>query len=171
MQVVKQVNHEQEQDLASWEASVSAWIDGESDAAPDSLDTPYGRQVWDTYHLIGDVLRNPDLAIKPSDLFYARVSKAIDAEPHVLAPRAPHRHKLVRKGLSGLAVAAAVASVAWVVIPNSSNPDGAATAPTEVMASADTADDGALRDYLDAHRDITGLGPVQQVSFEVRAQR
>jgi sigma-E factor negative regulatory protein RseA len=171
MQVVKRVNHEQDRDLASWEASVSAWIDGETDAAPDSLDTPYGRQVWDTYHLIGDVLRNPDLAIKPSDFFYARVSKAIDAEPHVLAPRATHRQRLLRKGLSGLAVAAAVASVAWVAIPNFSNPDASAPAPTEVMASVDAADDGVLRDYLDAHRDVTGLGPIQQVSFEARAQR
>src|SRR3546814_14489262 len=74
-------------ELPSWEASVSTWIDGEGEMRPEELDTPYGRQVWDSYHLIGDVLRNSDLAIKPSDFFYARISKAIDAEPHIVAPR------------------------------------------------------------------------------------
>src|SRR3546814_4327086 len=76
----------------------------------DELDSPYGRHVWDTYHLIGDVLRNNDLGIKPSERFYARMSKAIDDEPSIVAPQA-HRNAPMRLGLSGLAVAAAVASV------------------------------------------------------------
>src|SRR5690606_26689289 len=101
----------------AWEASVSSWVDGEADIRSEELDTPYGRQIWDTYHLIGDVMRSPDLAIQPSDRFYARVSAAIDAEPPIVAPSPLVRRHLMRNGLSGLAVAAAVASVAWMARP------------------------------------------------------
>jgi sigma-E factor negative regulatory protein RseA len=153
------------EEQASWEASVSTWIDGEGEIRPEELDTPYGRQVWDTYHLIGDVLRNQDLAIKPSDFFYARVSKAIDAEPHIVAPRMMRPHGPVRLGLSGLAVAAAVASVVWVALPYISGPGATEPASTQFIASA--SDDAGLRDYLDAHREIAGVNPVRQASFEV----
>src|SRR5690625_6846126 len=49
-----------------WEESVSTWVDGEAPIRPEELDSPYGRQLWDTYHLIGDVMRSQELAIKPS---------------------------------------------------------------------------------------------------------
>jgi sigma-E factor negative regulatory protein RseA len=162
MQIAEKTGHDQEQ--ASWEASVSTWIDGEGDIRPEDLDTPYGRQLWDTYHLIGDVLRSDGLAIKPSDFFYARVSKAIDAEPPIVAPRMLRRHGPVRMGLSGLAVVAAVASVVWVAMPYFQG-SGAGAPPVKVMANA--GDDGALADYLDAHREIAGVTPVRQASFEV----
>lgn len=165
MQADHQARHDADQEQASWESSVSTWIDGEGEIRPEELDTPYGRQVWDTYHLIGDVLRNQDLAIKPSDFFYARVSKAIDAEPHIVAPRMMRRHGSVRVGLSGLAVAAAVASVVWVALPYISGPGSTEPAATQVVASA--GDEAGLRDYLDAHREIAGVNPVRQVSFEV----
>lgn len=157
MQAVKE--HEQE---ASLEASISAWIDGEADIRPEDLDTPYGRQVWDTYHLIGDVLRSEELAIKPSDFLYARISRAIDEEPPIVAPRPPAIRRYARAGLSGLAVAAAVAAVAWVALPQlaGTNPDaGAAT----MLAASEPE---GLHDYVAAHRDFAGVGPVRQVSFE-----
>jgi len=69
-----------------FEARISAWVDGEERIRPEDLATPYGRQLWDSYHLIGDVLRSPSLALHPSPLFYARLSKAIDAEPAIIAP-------------------------------------------------------------------------------------
>src|SRR5690606_135524 len=167
MQVAHQAKHpEQEQDQPSWEASVSTWIDGEGEMRTEELDTPYGRQVWDTYHLIGDVLRNPDLAVKPSDLFYARVSKAIDAEPHIVAPRLLRRHGSMRLGLSGLAVAAAVATVVWVALPYVSGGDAGQAGTVQIVASAGD-EAAALRDYLDAHREIAGVNTVRQVSFEV----
>ncbi len=163
-----QVTHQskQEQEAASWEATVSTWIDGEGEIRPEELDTPYGRQVWDTYHLIGDVLRNPDLAIKPSDFLYARISKAIDAEPHIVAPRNLHRYGAVRIGLSGLAVAAAVASVVWVAMPYFGAPGAMDAAPGGTML-ASAQDDNHLRDYLEAHREIAGVSPIRQVSLEV----
>lgn len=170
----------QEQEPASWEALVSTWIDAEADIRPEDLDTPYGRHVWDTYHLIGDVLRSDDLAIRPSDLFYARVSKAIDAEPPIVAPGAG-RHLRLRSGLSGLAVAAAMASVVWVAFPyfSASSSDEVqdripvlASAASPAGASSGTSrSDVDLRDYLEAHRQIAGIGPVRQASFDVGAAR
>ncbi len=162
MQVANQARQDHEE--ASWEASVSTWIDGEGEIRSEELDSPYGRQLWDSYHLIGDVLRNQDLAIKPSDFFYARLSKAIDAEPSIVAPRNLHGHSPMRVGLSGLAIAAAVASVVWVALPYFSGSDAPASAPVQVIASA--GDDPALRDYLDAHREISGSSAVRQVSFD-----
>ncbi|NYT38328.1 hypothetical protein ERD78_15755 [Allopusillimonas soli] len=162
MQVAHQSKHEADTEQASWEASVSSWIDGEGEIRPEDLDSPYGRQVWDTYHLIGDTLRNPDLAVRPSDFFYARVSKAIDAEPHVVAPRAL-RHGALRAGLSGLAVAAAVATVVWVALPYFS--DENPSRQVQVMASA--SEDPGLGDYLEAHREVVGASPIRRASFEV----
>lgn len=170
MQAARQAKSDHEE--ASWEASVSAWIDGDGDIRPEDLDSPYGRQVWDTYHLIGDVLRNPDLAIKPTDFFYARLSKAIDAEPPIAAPRnLLHGHASVRVGLSGLAIAAAVATVVWVALPYFSGPEATGPAQVQVLASAN--DDPGLRDYLEAHRDISGSNgsAVRQVSFDSGVSR
>lgn len=156
-----------EEEAPSWERTVSGWIDGEGEIQSEDLDSPYGRQLWDTYHLIGDVLRSEDLAIKPTDLFYARVSKAIDAEPTILAP-ARHRTSAVRRGLSGLAIAAAVVTVVWVAMPYFATV-GAGNDQVQIVASA--ADDAGLRDYVDAHRQFAGVNPVRQVSFDAGALR
>jgi len=169
MQVAMKSGQDADQETAAWEASVSAWMDAQGEIRPEDLDSPYGRQVWDTYHLIGDVLRSEDLAIKSSSLFYARVSRMIDAEPPIVAP---HRRKLssMRLGLSGLAVAAAVASVAWVALPYFSGADAdAGHSQTRVLASAN--DDSGLHDYLEAHRQIAGVSAVRPVSYDGEGSR
>lgn len=156
MQANKQQEHQ-----ASLEASISAWIDAEADIRPEDLDTPYGRRVWDTYHMIGDVLRSEELAIRPSDFLYARISRAIDEEPPILAPHARPARRFARLGLSGVAAAAAVAAVAWVALPyfNATEP---ASPETPLLATTETE---GLYDYVAAHRDITGVGSVRPVSF------
>ena len=145
-----------------WEENISAWLDGEGELRPEDFDTPYGRQVWDTYHLIGDVMRSKDLAVQPSDLFYARLSKAVDNEPTVLAPR--RKPSVTRLGVSGLVVAAAIASVVWVLVPLFSvSPENRNQMASPVMASADEA---VLVDYVDAHRQFAGVNPVRHVSWQ-----
>ncbi|WP_376851476.1 sigma-E factor negative regulatory protein, partial [Bordetella pertussis] len=71
---------------SSWEESVSAWMDGEGseDFFPE-MSHPHGRQTWDTYHLIGDALRNADLAVSPSAQFQARLARALEAELPIVA--------------------------------------------------------------------------------------
>lgn len=151
----------------AWEASVSSWVDGEADIRAEELDTPYGRQLWDTYHLIGDVMRSPDLAIRPSERFYVRVSAAIEAEPPIVAPSPLVRRHLVRNGLSGLAVAAAVASVVWMARPFFFAPDAPpAAAPVVAQADEPEAADPGLADYMAAHQSMAGAGAVRQVSYD-----
>jgi len=148
----------------SLEASLSAWLDGEgSDEFPSLLDNPQGRRTWDTYHLIGDALRSGELAVQPSADFHARLTRALDAELPIVA--APRRRLPLRLGLSGLAVAAAVATVAWVAQPYLG---GAPAGDTQVLAdaSAPAIEDAGLRDYLEAHRQMAGPSAVRQVSFD-----
>jgi len=76
----------QDEDPHGLAARMSAWLDGQDDMRSEDVATPYARQVWDTYHLIGDVMRNDSLALKPSPVFYARLSEAIDAQPPIVAP-------------------------------------------------------------------------------------
>jgi len=105
---------------AEW---LSAYIDAEADldadSLPASLSTADGLARWDAYHLIGDVLRTPDLAQPVSAGFHARFLDALDQEaPIIAAPRrAPQRRFMTRYGLPGLAAAAAVASVTWMAQP------------------------------------------------------
>src|SRR3546814_13035135 len=95
------------------------------------------------------------------------MSKAIDDEPSIVAPQA-HRHAPMRLGLSGLAVAAAVASVVWVALPSFSE-SGTVPSQVQIVASADN--DAGLRDYLEAHRQIIGTSPVRPVSFDAGSAR
>jgi len=108
--------------------------------------------------------------LTPSAAFQSRLARALDAELPIVA--APRRRSPLRYGLSGLAVAAAVATVAWVAQPYLTG-----TPATEVRVLADasgtpaSADDAGLRDYLEAHRQMAGPSAVRQVSFDVGAGR
>ncbi|MGE8602823.1 sigma-E factor negative regulatory protein [Bordetella trematum] len=146
---------------ASFEELVSAWMDGEgSDDIINELVSEPGRKAWDTYHLIGDALRSSDLVIEPSEGFQARLSRALDAELPIVA--APKRRSPLRLGLSSLAVAAAVATVAWVAQPYLGSTD---TVSAPILADA-SRDERGLGDYLEAHRQMAGPSAVRQVSFE-----
>ncbi|HTD05506.1 sigma-E factor negative regulatory protein [Undibacterium sp.] len=46
-----------------------------------------GKQAWEMYHQIGDVLRSDELAVKLSVDFSARFAALLDAEPVILAPK------------------------------------------------------------------------------------
>jgi sigma-E factor negative regulatory protein RseA len=159
----------------SWEESVSAWMDGEgTEEWLDGLDVAEGKETWDTYHLIGDVLRNPGLSIDPSPAFRARLSAALANELPIVAPRRRSALRPVwRFGLSGFAAAAAVASVAWVAQPYMAGTADAPTAETRVLADASTAtaDDSNLSDYLEAHRQLAGPTAIRQVSFDAGTGR
>lgn len=143
-----------------WEESVSTWVDGEAPIRPEELDSPYGRQLWDTYHLIGDVMRRQELAIEPSERFYARVSKAIDEAPTVVAPG--RVRKSARRRWSGMAVAAALVLAVGVWFGMGANESsGPAEAPILVQAE----DELPWSDYLDAHQSLAGVAPARYASF------
>lgn len=139
----------------SLEESISVWLDGEQPIDAEQLDSPYGRQLWDNYHLIGDVLRSEELALEPSELFYARISKAIDDEPIVFAPNATKPPAWRRWTVPVAAVGAALVVTFWLAQPQSY------TEVTPVLASADD----MWADYIDAHKAMTGTAPAAYVSY------
>lgn len=81
------------------------------------------RASWSCYHLIGDALRSDDLAVSPatSSAFLAGFSTRFEQEPHVLAPTAmPVARRLLalrRRVVPAFAVAAAAATLTWIVVP------------------------------------------------------
>ena len=81
------------------------------------------RATWSRYHLIGDTLRSDDLAVSPaaSNAFLGGFAARFEAEAHVLAPAAmPVAQRLLslrRRVLPAFAVAAAAATLTWIVVP------------------------------------------------------
>ena len=143
----------------SWEERVSSWVDGEAPIRADELDSPYGRQLWDTYHLIGDALRSSDLSIEPSERFYARVSKAIDEEPTVFAPQRIRTPRWRR--WPGMAIAAAVVIALGVWLGLGSEQQTEFSAPLLVQASEEL----PWNDYIDAHLSVAGAAPARYASY------
>jgi sigma-E factor negative regulatory protein RseA len=81
------------------------------------------RAAWSSYHLIGDALRSDDLAVSPaaSSAFLNGFAARFANEPHVLAPAAmPVARRLLalrRRVVPAFAVAAAAATLTWIVVP------------------------------------------------------
>lgn len=180
MQNFKQHTEGQNASLDEVSLTISAWMDGDEIDLPSKLlDSEHGIEKWKLYHLIGDTLRTPELAIRHGDALVSRVHDAVAAEPAIIAipktklrevsPSQRNQHWFRRFGLPGLAVAAAVASVVWVARPlivpemNNGSPQMASTSATNVMAS--NADTPEVRDYVTAHRTMSGPSAVRQVSF------
>lgn len=160
--------------------AISAWMDGdEIDTATEALGSEHGIEQWKLYHLIGDTLRTPELAMVRGETLAARVHDAVAAEPVIIAAPRPSvqtenqqarkTHWMRRYGLPGLAMAAAVASVVWVARPliapemNNAASQMASASTANVVAS--NADMPAVRDYVSAHRLVSGPSAVRQVSF------
>ncbi|MBC8747717.1 sigma-E factor negative regulatory protein RseA [Paraburkholderia sp. WC7.3g] len=83
------------------------------------------RTAWSSYHLIGDALRSDDLAVSParSSAFLSGFAARLESEPHVLAPAAASASVtrrllgLRRRVVPAFAVAAAAATLTWIVVP------------------------------------------------------
>jgi len=177
--------HKQSVHVVEVAEQVSALMDGELashevGAALEFTRGERGMADWSTFQMIGDVLRSEDLAhIDSTDSFLARFSARLDSEPHVLVPAVAQasqarqrlllRPSWVRRVVPGTAIAAAVAAVSWVVVPQMRGPGDVGT-PDAVVARADqsapkaggivtvAADNGQmirdprLDEYLRAHR-------------------
>ncbi|MFJ3045173.1 sigma-E factor negative regulatory protein [Herbaspirillum chlorophenolicum] len=72
-----------------------------------------GREAWEVYHQIGDVLRSEEMDISLSAGFSAKMSALLDAEPAIVAPQA----------------SADASSEAAVVVPSAANGDHQAVRP------------------------------------------
>lgn len=145
----KDMTQEQISALADGELS-SAYID----MALAALRQADGRDAWDVYHQIGDILRSDDMALTMSSDFSARMSARLDAEPTIIAAPlavtvqpseqiavgggqpvhiavAGGRRSIKRFALPGMA-AAAVAAAAFIISPQLAIVSAPAPAPAAV---------------------------------------
>jgi sigma-E factor negative regulatory protein RseA len=100
------------------------------------------RASWSHYHLIGDALRSDDLAVSPaaSSAFLTGFAARFEQEPYVLAPAAmPFARRLLslrRRVVPAFAVAAAAATLTWIVVPQLQGvPGGAGVAQVASLQS------------------------------------
>ena len=137
--------------------TISAFMDGELDdrAAGEVIDA-LGRdaqalEAWRTYHLIGDALRDSRLL---SAGFAARVARALDAEPALLAPRRlqsqPRTWYALAAGVAGFAL------VGWLAFAPQQAPQqapvAAAVQPQPPAAPRIVPLPSGTNDYLLAHQ-------------------
>jgi sigma-E factor negative regulatory protein RseA len=175
---------------------LSAWIDGELDpgAAGQVIDgllrNGAQREHYARWCMIGDALRSNEVAAEHAQRLCGRIVAAIENEPALFAPRAlPLRVK--RQLASGLAVAAAVAVLAVVALPQLrdglSGVGAPATGGASAAASGPTGNGSAvafnvlhaaphaathnplLEPYLRAHRDFTGAGVMPAAAVYLRS--
>jgi sigma-E factor negative regulatory protein RseA len=167
--------------------AISAWMDGDTETdMPERLDSEHGRSTWALYHLIGDTLRTPELAMPATLSLQQRISLALEHEPAIIAAAktdvTPHRQSDAtakrntrfwgKSVWPGVAMAAAVASVIWVakpfLLPEFSSPTEQVvevTAPQPIRATEVALNAPVVRDYVSTHREMSGPANVRQVSF------
>jgi sigma-E factor negative regulatory protein RseA len=136
---------------------ISALMDGElfdddAEAVLDKLKrNPDSHEEWRTYHLISDVLRQPDHV-------HVNISSAIrerlQAEPTVLAPRSA-RHNARWFALSAVASVMALVLVAWLSVQV-----GSEAIPQIAMQQSNAVHSASLPtngfdDYLMAHQEFS----------------
>lgn len=129
------------------------------------------RETWDTYSLIGDLMRGT-----PASTLARSYADRINAEPTVLAPRAARApRRVVRYALPAAAAAAGIGFVTWIslgLLPGQNAEVRTAdarpatvTAPAEAVA---TRDNRVMEDYLLAHQPYSLTSPMQGVAPYVR---
>ncbi len=153
---------------------ISALMDGElfdeeAEAVVDRLKrNPDAQDEWLVYHLIGDVLRQPDHV-------HVDISKAVRErlrnEPTVLAPRSHAMHRARWFAISAAASVMALTVVAWLsakVVPQAAPQPMAVQQDSGNMrpASLRTSPQGmqarsSVNDYLMAHQEYSPSNNVQ----------
>ncbi|SFB82060.1 sigma-E factor negative regulatory protein [Collimonas sp. OK412] len=159
---------------------ISALADGElSDAYVDmalaALRQADGRDAWDVYHQIGDIMRSDDMALTMSADFSARMAARLDAEPAIIAaPLAVTsqpseqiavgggqpvrvgvigvRRTIKRFALPGMA-AAAVAAAAFIITPQTVVVSGPAAQQMTLASASAVSDDHVVTHAGEVLRD------------------
>lgn len=125
------------------------------------------KQDWEIYHLIGDVMRNPSLALKLSSNLAHQITLRVDQEPALVmsSPQKSYPNPVAsrwQRFWPTFAMAAAVASVVWVARPVVEQMQGSQTAPQFARVNTPSlAASARLNSYVRAHRDLSGPAVVQ----------
>ncbi|HEX9684841.1 MAG TPA: sigma-E factor negative regulatory protein [Burkholderiales bacterium] len=134
------------------------------------------RHCWDTFHLIGDVMRGEPAL---SEEFERRVAERLAHEPTILAPRTPTVRRFATYALSAAASLSAITLVWWMAffnnplvpqpeiaqVPITPSPI-AAVPPSEQLASVPS--DGTMNEYLIAHQEFSPSSEIQGLAPYIR---
>ena len=167
--------------------AISAWMDGDTETdMPEHLSSEHARSTWALYHLIGDTLRTPELAMPATLSLQQRIALALEHEPAIIAAAKTGVTPHIQAGSTAkksarfwgksvwpsVAMAAAVASVIWVakpfLLPEFSSPTeqvAEVSAPQPIRATEVALNAPVVRDYVSTHREMSGPANVRQVSF------
>ncbi len=170
--------------LADGQLQGDAFARGVELAASD----PAAREAWQTYHLIGDVLRSGELAVAGSpSAFVARLQQRLQAQaapaprmaPEAAAP--PRREEAANDGsfrwklVAGFASVAAVGAMAWSLVGGLPGKPAAAELAKAPAGTVLTAGERGvmirnpqLDELLAAHRQLGGATALQMSSGLVR---
>lgn len=161
---------------------ISAFMDGETrrhEARQAILHLKQDQEYcesWNTFHLIGDVMRGDPLL---RDGFTVRLRSRLQQEPTVLAPRFSWR-KPVSLALSAAASLAAVAVILTLILtdnPLQPQPQLAAVLKPETTGSTQTAalpqpvpaaNQSRVNEYLMAHQEFSPSTDVQGTASYIR---
>jgi sigma-E factor negative regulatory protein RseA len=135
------------------------------------------RDLWDQYHLIGDVLRGETAGERHSQLNAQRkrqsaIFAALAAEPTVLAPHAIAPPKVEKRTRIALAMAASVVAVSAVAIVGYKQQGGFVApvqmvqqgAPNQAALLPASASEVRVNDYLAIHRQFANPDAFQAAS-------
>ena len=151
---------------------ISILMDGElfDDEAKALLDKlkrdPDVCEEWQAYHLIGDVLRQPDHACCNIS---AAMRERLQTEPTVLAPRSQTRQSAKWFALSAAASVMALTLVAWMSmqIGSAPAPQIAMQQPAALRPASFSGNKG-LNNYLMAHQEFSPSADVQGTASYIR---
>lgn len=153
---------------------ISALADGElfDDEAETLLDqlkrNPKDHADWELYHLIGDVLRQPDcVRMGTSDVIYQR----LQAEPTILAPQRRANQNAKWFALSAAASVAAMALVGWMSLQIGEEPVPQIAmlqpAPSSTVRPASVSPE-KINEYLLAHQEFSTSPGMQGATPYIR---
>ena len=151
---------------------ISALMDGElfDDEAEALLDklkrNPDEHEEWQTYHLIGDVLRQPDHAYPNIS---ATLHQRLQAEPTVLAPGRRTNRNARWYALSAAASVLAMTLVAWMSMQIGSEPPPQMATQQQSIAARPAGFSGTkgVNDYLLAHQEFSPRADVHGTAFYI----
>lgn len=138
-------------------------FDDEAEALLDRLKRSPGKdEEWQTYHLIGDVLRQPDHAYPNIG---AAMRERLLAEPTVLAPGRRTGRNARLFALSAAASVMALALVAWMSLQVGSEPPPQMAMQQQSLAVRPAS---FSVDYLMAHQEFSPRADVQGTASYIR---
>lgn len=149
---------------------ISALMDGEmfEDQAEVFFDKlkrhPEAQYDWDSYHLIGDALRQPDHVCKS---FGKSFHERLQAEPTVFAPQNRTPQRIRNFALSAVASVMALALVAWLSLQVGNEPAPQLAAVQQGNAIRPAA--AQADDYLMAHQEFSPSADVHGAASYIHA--